>query len=314
VWRASLLVAVLSGLGCSSGPEEKVLAHVGDRVITEKMFVDRVRAGGASSIARAKTLAGRRAILEAMIKHEMLLAEAERRNMRADPEVRDTVNPLLSKRFMEKEFEPTARIEDVPEADVRAIYEERNDEFHMPETWRFSVIQTATQEVAEQIMEKLRLAHNDEDVFEALAMTADNIDEALRRAEGAYGYLPMEDLRRAIPEDLRPHFERIKATDEVPEIVTTPRGHFVIMMTGHRPRFDRTFESVQSGLKQQAFRNYREKKLADFVAAFRGRHKVTANYELLALVRVNPPERRTPRPRRPARTDAAPVERDAAPE
>jgi len=277
------------------------------------MFVDRVASGGASSVARAKTLAGKRAILEAMIKHEMLLAEAERRNMRGDPEVRDQINPMLSKRLLEKELDPTVRIEDVPAADVRAIYQERYDEFHMPETWRMSVIQTATMEKAQDLLAKLHAANNDEDVFEALATTPDNIDENLRRAEGAIGYLPMEDLRRAIPEDLRPHFERIKDTDEVPEIVQTPRGIFLIMMTGHRPRFDRPYESVESGLRQQAFRNYREKKLADFVASFRTRHKVSTNYELLALVRVNPPEKRAPR-RTSRAGDAAPVEADAGPQ
>jgi hypothetical protein len=314
----ALAIAVLAGalalaaLGCEEDPGEKVVARIGDRVITVQMFSDRVRAGGPSTVARAKTPAGRRSILESMIKHEMLLAEAERRNVRGHREVRDTINPILSKRLLEKEFEPTVRIEDVPEQDVRAIYEERSDEFHMPETWRLGVIQTADRAKAEEVMGRLKLANNDEDVFEALATTADNIDENLRRTEGMIGYLPLDDLRRAVPEDLRPHFERIRETDEVPEIVETPRGVFIIMMTGHRPALDRSYESVQAGLKQQALRDYRERKLGEFVAAFRRTHKVSVNYELLGLVRILPPEKRTPRAR-PADAGAA-VERDAGAE
>ncbi len=302
-----LALTALAAVACSDEPGEKVVARVGDRVITVEMFSERVRAGGPSTIARAKTPAGRRAILESMVKHEMLIAEADRRNVRGHREVRDTLNPILSKRLLEKEFEPTVRIEDVPEENVRAIYQERYDEFHMPETWRLGVIQTADRAKADEVMGRLKLANNDEDVFEALATTADNVDENLRRTEGNIGYLPLDDLRRAVPEDLRPHFERIRETDEVPEIVETPRGVFIIMMTGHRPPLDRPYESVQAGLKQQALRDWREKKLGEFVAAFRRTHKVTVNYELLGLVRILPPEKRPPRTKR---TDAGAVERD----
>ena len=284
----------------------RVLANVNDVQITEDAFLERVRSGGASSIARAKTKAGRRAILESMIRTELLWQEALKRGVRHDRQVRDAVNPALVKRFLTEEFEKTVTIDQVDDREIDRIYRERWDEFHFPEVFRLGVMKLRDRTAADVMMRRLAEGHNDEDVFEMLASGPENLDDHLRASEGNIGYLPLDRLREAVPEHLRETFERIKGTDEEPEIVQTPEGVYIVMMTGHRQPVVRELTEVREGLRQQAFRELREKRLNELVASFKKKHDVQTHFERLDQIpqyepaRPSPPSRPSPAAARPA--------------
>lgn len=295
---------VLASAACAGREDEspdgggKVLAVVNGVSLTEQDFVRRVSSGGPSSVARAKTQAGRKAILEQMIRTELLWQEAQKRGLRGDRTVRDSVNPMLVKRFLAKDFEKTVTIDQVQDSEVERIYRERWDEFHFPEVWRLGAMKLRDRAAANKMMKRLADGHNDEDVFEILATGPENLDDRLRANEGNIGYMPLEKLREAIPPHLRPHFERIKDTDEQPEIVETPEGIYILMMTGHRRPMVRELDEVRQGLRQQAFRELREKRLNELVAKFRPRHDVAIHYDRLDFVHIEEPSR--PPSRRPS--------------
>jgi peptidyl-prolyl cis-trans isomerase C len=294
------LLAALVVSACSGQPDEgphgggPVLATVNGRPITEQDFVRRVRAGGPSTIARARTRAGRREILEQMIRTELLWQEAQKRGIRDDRTVRDAINPMLVKRLLAADFERTVSVDQVPESEVERIYRERYDEFHFPEVFRLGVMKLHDHPAGELMMKRLAAAGNNEDAFEILASGPDNLDERMRANEGNIGYLPMDKLREAVPTQLREHFERIKDTDEKPILVDVADGTYILMMTGHREPVTRALDDVRQGLKQQAFRELREKKLNEFVAGFRPHHHVSTYYDRLDFVTIQGP-RRPPR-------------------
>jgi hypothetical protein len=302
-----LVVAALAlpTFGCSDDDETdgadgggRVLATVDGVPITEERFLERVRSGGAASVARAKTKTGRRAILDSMIRTELLWQAAQKQGLRSDRQVRDAVNPALVKRLLAQEFEKTVKIDQVDEADIQRIYRERWDEFHFPEVFRLGVMKLGDQPAAQVMMRRLAEGNNNEDLFEMLASGPDNLDDRLRANEGNIGYLPLSKLREAVPPHLREVFERIKETDEVPEIVETAEGVYVVMMTGHRRPVVREISEVREGLRQQAFRELREHRLNEFVTAFKKKHDVDLHYERLDQIPTYEPERpaKTPRP------------------
>ncbi|MBI2894148.1 MAG: SurA N-terminal domain-containing protein, partial [Deltaproteobacteria bacterium] len=302
---ALFITTVLAAAACGQRDEAdapdgggRVLAVVNGVSITEQDFVRRVSSGGPSSVARAKTQAGRKAMLEQMIRTELLWQEAQKRGIRGDRTVRDSVNPMLVKRFLAKEFEKTVTIDQVQDSEVERIYRDRWDEFHFPEVWRLGAMKLRDRPAANKMMKRLADGNNDEDVFEILATGPENLDDRLRANEGNIGYLQLDKLREAIPPHLRPHFERIKDTDEKPEIVEVPEGTYVLMMTGHRQPMVRELDEVRQGLRQQAFRELREKRLNELVASFRPRHDVATHYDRLDFVHIEeprrPPSRRSP--------------------
>jgi len=314
----------LLGLACACGHDEPdgagpdgggpVLAEVNGVPITEQDFLRRVRAGGHAAITRARTKAGREAILESMIRNELLWQEAKRRGLRNDRQVRDAVNPLLVKRLLAGAFEKTVKIDQVDARDVERIYRERWDEFHFPEVHRLGVMKVRDRATATRLMRRLAEVHNNEDVFEMLASSEDNLDDHLRANEGNIGYLPMDKLQAAVPEHLRAAFERMKETDEEPEIVETPQGLYILMMTGHRPPVTRELADVREGLRQQAFRDLREKKLNEFVGAFRSKHDVDTHYDRLDQVpSYEAPRPPPPRPFPSRSRDAGTEDSDAGP-
>lgn len=274
-----------------------MLATVNGVPITEEKFVERVRSGGASSVARAKTKAGRRAILDSMIRTELLWQAAQKRGLRHDRQVRDAVNPALVKRFLAEEFEKTVTIDQVEDADVQRIYRERWDEFHFPEVYRLGAMKVANKAAAQTMMRRLAEGNNNEDLFEMLASGPENLDDHLRASEGNIGYLPLSKLREAVPPHLREVFERIKETDEEPEIVESPEGVYIVMMTGHRRPVVREIGEVREGLRQQAFRELREHRLNEFVAAFKKKHDVEVHHDRLDQIPAYEPARPTSPPR-----------------
>lgn len=283
----------------------RVLAVVNGTPITEEKFLERVRSGGAASIARAKTKAGRTAILDAMIRTELLWQEANKRGLRGDRQVRDAVNPALVKRFLAGEFEKTVKIEQVDDREIQRIYRERWDEFHFPEVFRLGVMQLRDRAAAQAMMRRLAAGNNNEDLFEMLASGPDNLDDHLRANEGNIGYLPLSKLREAVPDHLKAVFERIYTTDEVPEIVETPQGTYIVMMTGHRAPVIRDIGEVREGLRQQAFRELRERRLNEFVASFKKKHDVETHHERLDQIPNYEAARPTGAPTRPSREGAS---------
>jgi peptidyl-prolyl cis-trans isomerase C len=291
--RSLLLVLALSFGGCTSAKEPaeradagggRVLATVNGTPITEEKFLERIRSGGAASAARAKTKTGRLAILDSMIRNELLWQEAQKRGLRRHRQVRDAVNPALVKTFLGEEFEKTLKIDQVDPREVQRIYRERWDEFHFPETYRLGVMHMRDMAAARAMMKKLAAGDNDEDLFEMLASGPDNLDDKLRATEGNIGYLPMSKMREVVPAHLRAVYERIYTTDEVPEIVDTPQGVFIVMMTGHRAPVVREFDEVRDGLRQQAFRELRERRLNEFVASFTKKHDVETHHDRLDVI------------------------------
>ncbi len=293
-WLALLVTtfgafAALVLLGCPrETPDEPIVGRFGNRTITRRAFTEYVQATGPGAVARAQTLVGRRALLRAMIDEEIQVAEAEKRRLRHDREVRDAVTPLLAKRLLDAELEARLSPADVPEEEVRALYQARHDDFHQPPRWRFGVIHTASLQKARALRAELALVHDDEEIFEVLAGSEENVEEPLRAAAGSFGYFTIERMQQELPEDLWPHFDRMKERVEVPEIVETPRGAFVLMVTGHQARMEATYESVEPSLREEAFAGYRTRKIEEFVRTFRGSHRVTVNAGLLDRVRVLP--------------------------
>jgi hypothetical protein len=95
-------------------------------------------------------------------------------------------------------------------------------------------------------------------------------------------------MRRELPSDLWPHFEAMKERKEDPAVVETPRGVFVVMVTGQQPRLEMTYESVAPSLREEAFAAYRLKRIDAFIDEFRSTHRVTLDADLLDRVPVLP--------------------------
>lgn len=271
---------------CDERPRDPVLARFAGGTVTESELRAYVRSQGRRAALRAQTTVGRRGLLRELIDEELQLAEALRRGLRRDREVRDAVNPLLAKRLVEDEIDPIVRVGDLPEEDVRAHYQERLAEFNVPERFRFGVIQAASRAKARAILEELGLARNNEEVFHILANGGDNVDLELRSAHGVFGYFTLEEMRRALPEDLWPAFDRLKTEKEKPETVQTPRGVFVVMTTGHQPAIETTYESIREALREQMLPAFRDRKIDEFLRAAPG-HEVVRHDELLMRFRLS---------------------------
>jgi peptidyl-prolyl cis-trans isomerase C len=171
-WRAFGLVfsggAVVLGCTCGSSvgstgpapsasggldPEQakRVLAHVGERVITLGDFAQALERMDRFERLRYQTADRRKLLLDEMVNTELLAREAERRGIDQQPSTQAALNQLLRDEVLRELREAQPALEDLPSTEVQAFYAAHPGEFTDPERRRVSVIAVRSLAAAQKI-------------------------------------------------------------------------------------------------------------------------------------------------------------------
>ena len=100
-----------------------VVARVDDAVITVSDVQERINKQPPFVRARYADAAKKRELVDELVQHEAIAAEAARRGYAEDPDVQRAVKKMIS-RMLKLDFESKLKIEDVPDADVEKYYKE----------------------------------------------------------------------------------------------------------------------------------------------------------------------------------------------
>lgn len=107
----------------------QVLARIDGAVITVRDMQERMDKQSPFVRARYAALDKKKEFLDSLIRFEVLSHEAERLGYDEDPEIIRVMKQQMISKFLQKEFESTTRVEDVPAADVERYYKEHPAEF-----------------------------------------------------------------------------------------------------------------------------------------------------------------------------------------
>ncbi len=149
----SLVCITLFIAGCGK-KSEKVLAKVGEKVITLEEFNERINKlpKQYQEIIKGQ----KKKFLEDVILEELLYEEALRSGAYKDPETKEVIAQAKKKILIS--WLVNDRVNNkvsVSEEDLKKYYDEHSEEFMLPERWRASHILVYTPEEAQEIKEKL---------------------------------------------------------------------------------------------------------------------------------------------------------------
>jgi peptidyl-prolyl cis-trans isomerase C len=278
----------------------QVLAKVGDRTITLGDYAAVLDRMDQFERLRYQSPERRRQLLDEIVRVELLATEARRRGLDRDPKTVERIRQVLRdevlKRLRMKQPGPEA----IPEAEVRAYYEQHREEFFEPERRRVAHIELRDRKLAQQVLEEALKASPKEWGQLVQRHSLDHPDQASgpQPAElaGDLGIVSREGERgdnARVPEPLRAAVFEIQEVGGVyGKVVSAGKRFHVVRLTGKTDARQRDYadaeRSIRVSLGQQRIRAAEAK----LEAELRGRFPVEVDEAALAKVKVPTPEKR----------------------
>ena len=271
-------------------PPDRVLVWMCGRAITVDDLQDRLDSSSPRVRGRYREPERLRQLVDEMIRFEILLAEAERRGLDRNPEVRHAREQAMVRVFVRDEFQDATgeRRSDIGSAEVEAYYRDHQDEFSAPERVRASQIRVTDRELGERLLSQILAAPEDEEIFGRLAREHSE-DEESRARNGDLGYFARPGERRAsepaVPFEVAEVAFSLQRIGEVhPQLVKGAEGWHMVKLTGRQEAWQRTLEESRNRIQSRLAQARLRADMTAFLEEARVRLRVELNEDALGLV------------------------------
>lgn len=277
-WRRwGILAGAAVVAACVGGSDEQVVLRVNGTRVTVAEFrqrLDQERERVPPHLhALMESADVQKRYVEDLVRREILLQEATRRELDRRPAVTDRVRQakeqVMLQTLLKEEIEEKVK---VPEADVQTYYDGHPEEFSR-DRLRAGHILVRTEEEAQQVLERLKV----KEAFEALARRL-----SLDKASGAKGgELGIVERGATVPE-----FEKAAYALKVGEVsgpVKTQFGYHIIRVTGREKRPATPFAEVREDLGRRLLEERQRAAFEAFVDGLRERATVEVREDLLPV-------------------------------
>lgn len=273
----------------NKGPTQ-LLATVDDHPITVQEFQgEMLRRGGEGSFTTSRQ---RRALLEEMIRTDVLASNAQKAGYPDNPEVRRAINRLLAEKYQHDTIdEPLAELQ-VSDGDIEDYYRSHIADFTAPESIHAAIIFVEVpanasddeRQARQQRAERARqLALGPSPGFAELAKQYSDDPES--RAQGG-------DIGWLIEGESNPRFEKslvekIFAVDnpwQISPLITNGSGIYIVKRLEGHPAQLRPLTEVRNSIRQQLMREERLRRASKLYAAALTNVHVSVNEAAVAAM------------------------------
>lgn len=221
-----------------------------------------------------RTFAAKKALVEEMVRFELLAREGERKGHQRDTEFLRRYKEQLGRTFLEKEFEEPQRKLAPSDADVRALYDEHEAALGRPERVRIAVVQyapgsgdaaaAAKRARAEAALARLRKDARDPRAFGRVA-AAESEEAQSRLTNGELPFLTRDELGlRLGAEVAEAAFALAEVGQLAPRVVEGGRGLHVVKLLGREEGYQPSFEEIKETIRARIAADRRTAALESF--------------------------------------------------
>lgn len=300
VGAACLVLALGGAAGCSrdkSASAQKddgspVVAAVGDSSITQKELEARLAEQPAFVRARYDSLEKKKEFLDNLVRFELLVQEARRRGLDADPQVQEMLEKVMVQRLISSQTEG-AQAGAVAEEEAQAYYEQNRADYVKPERVRVShLLLTAAPGTPEREKARTRAVQLAAEVkaggdvlraFDAAAR-AHSQDAATQTVGGDLGFLTREELIAKGGAQLAESAFSLQAVGQLSGAVESDHGVHLLQLAGRQAGMEQSFESVKARITQRLSAERRAKALDTLVQDLRAKTAVKVDEAVLGKV------------------------------
>jgi parvulin-like peptidyl-prolyl isomerase len=236
----------------------------------------------------------RKALLDSLVRLELLGREAAARGMAASSSVRQTVKDGAVQTLVRNEVDAKVTSESISQEDIAAFYNAHPEEFHHAAQRRASHIALATRAEAQALLSEAAKA--DMRGFAELARKH-SLDTETKLRGGDLAFFALEPARdaslRQVPEALRKAVFALKAPgDTGSEPVQVDAQFSLIRFTGERPERHVTLAEAEGSIRARLWRERRQEAVSDLINTLRARQKPQVFAERVDLVKFDDMDKR----------------------
>ena len=256
---AAATLAILFGMAVFASAEDKVLAKVGEKQITDGYLNGIIADMPERFRPQVQTPEGRRMLLEKIVEMKVVAMEAQRLDLGDQPGVRERIDQVLAMAYTSMIRKDVA----VTEAEIKGFYDANGAEFKQAEQVRARHILLKTEEEAKQVLAELEGGRD----FAELAK------EKSTGPSGPRG----GDLGWFGPGMMVPAFEKaayaLKA-GEVSQPVKTKFGFHVIKLEERKAAGTKELDEVKGDIKERLEKEKMARKIQEAVARLKKEYAV----------------------------------------
>jgi len=300
--RLSLVIAAVAGAVLVFGAQfamrflhkaptgNQPLAVVDGKPISLGAFqAEMRRQGGEAAFSNPQQ---RRALLDEMIRVEVLASNAAKAGYAENPEVHRAISQLLADRYAHDTIdEPLANLQ-VTEGEIEDYYHGHPEEFTTPEAAHAAVIfvalpPNASDDQRQTLQQRAQKAH---DLATTKAGAPNFSDLAAQYSDDADTKTQGGDIGWVSEGEENPRWEKVVMTavfdnpGQVSPVISTPTGFYIVKLLEDHPAALHQLSEVHNQIKQHLIRAARQQQAASLYAAALAKVPVTVNEAGLAAM------------------------------
>jgi peptidyl-prolyl cis-trans isomerase C len=279
-------VAAQTGQAAQNPEDLKApLATVDDVVITVQEFQEQLDRQSPHVRARYAAKEEKKNFLDTLVSFEVLAKEAQRRGLDKDPEVVRTMKQVMIQKLIKDEFANKITPESITEEELRAFYDQHLAEFKRAAQVRAAAIVVKDKATADKVAQEAKAQEGKSHTGFRDLVTKYTIDEATKNTGGDLGYF--EQTATAVPKPVVDAAFGLENGKVSGAIAAGDGRFFIIKVTGTRPAMEKSFEEVQSQLRNRVFREKRVDGQKQFVDGLKSKAKISLHEENLDKVQID---------------------------
>jgi len=282
--------------------QKRVVARIGDRVITLQEFESRLNQQSMFARNRHNSPERKKEFLDSMVRQELLALEAIRKGYDKDPDVVLAQKQAMVKRFTSKELSRMVTMSDVTEERIAKYYADHPAEFNRSAQVRASHILVKSEAAAQELLTKImaEIGKNKpraRQVFTRFA-EAENQDPRTKQLRGDlqfFGEPGVSSVKRAqgappVPSTVAKAAYGLKNVGDVyPKPVKSADGWHLIQKTGYRRAFTRSLNEMKNKLRTKLFRRVRKERMETYIKGLWDGAKITFYEDVLKQAKAKRP-------------------------
>lgn len=313
-WLMILSILALAACRQPVEQDDQVLARIGEEAITVAEFEQEMARRSEGRPMFFQRASNRRALLEELLRHRMLVQEARDAGIDQEPQFRALVERMLIQRLREKRLE--AELEaDAPTDDEIAAYHENNREaFSRPTRRQVAMVRLevpasagdeerqARRDQAEAAQQAAAELPADITHFGAVAVEFSD-DRSSRYQGGVVGWLVEEQAQRyRWPEPVLEAAFLLDKAGEMSPLIETPEAFYLLRLADLQPGRVQPLEQVADGIRHRLRRERASALEEGLFADIAARHSTEIDEVVLESVEPPPgiPAEQGSRPAPPA--------------
>jgi parvulin-like peptidyl-prolyl isomerase len=235
-----------------------------------------------------------KALLDSLVRLELLGREAAARGMAESSAVRQTVKDGAVQALVRTEVDEKVTAESISKEDISAFYSAHPEEFHHPAERRASHIAVATREQAVALIAEAKKA--DMRGFSELARKH-SLDAETKLRGGDLAFFTLAPARdpslRQVPVPLREAVFALKSPgDTGSEPIQVEAQFSIVRFTGERPERHVTLSEAEGSIRARLWRERRHQAVTALIDGLRARQKPQIFAERVDLVKFDDMDRR----------------------